>query len=51
MPIYEYTCLKCKAHVEILQKMTDKPLVKCKKCGGGRGQENPEGRAGIEGRE
>ncbi len=34
MPIYEYTCLKCKAHVEILQKMTDKPLVKCKKCGG-----------------
>ena len=34
MPIYEYTCQKCKAHVEILQKMTDKPLVKCKKCGG-----------------
>ena len=34
MPIYEYTCRKCKAHVEILQKMTDKPLVKCKKCGG-----------------
>lgn len=34
MPIYEYTCLKCKAHVEILQKMTDKPLAKCKKCGG-----------------
>ena len=34
MPIYEYTCRKCKAHVEILQKITDKPLVKCKKCGG-----------------
>ena len=34
MPIYEYTCRKCKAHVEILQKMTDKPLAKCKKCGG-----------------
>jgi putative FmdB family regulatory protein len=34
MPIYEYTCLKCKTHVEILQKMTDKPLAKCQKCGG-----------------
>jgi putative FmdB family regulatory protein len=34
MPIYEYECQKCKAHVEILQKMTDKPLVKCRKCGG-----------------
>ncbi|HYY41890.1 MAG TPA: zinc ribbon domain-containing protein [Pyrinomonadaceae bacterium] len=34
MPIYEYTCRKCQAHVEILQKMTDKPLTRCKKCGG-----------------
>ncbi|MEA2172882.1 MAG: hypothetical protein QOD00_474 [Blastocatellia bacterium] len=34
MPIYEYECRKCKAHVEILQKITDKPLVKCRKCGG-----------------
>lgn len=34
MPIYEYTCRKCKAHVEILQKISDKPLVKCQKCGG-----------------
>ena len=34
MPIYEYECKKCKAHVEILQKMNDKPLVKCRKCGG-----------------
>lgn len=34
MPIYEYTCQKCKAHVEILQKITDKPLTKCRKCGG-----------------
>jgi putative FmdB family regulatory protein len=34
MPIYEYTCQKCKAHTEILQKMTDKPLTRCKKCGG-----------------
>jgi putative FmdB family regulatory protein len=34
MPIYEYACRKCKAHVEILQKLTDKPLTRCKKCGG-----------------
>ena len=34
MPIYEYTCQKCKAHIEILQKITDKPLTRCKKCGG-----------------
>jgi putative FmdB family regulatory protein len=34
MPIYEYECRKCKAHTEILQKVTDKPLTKCSKCGG-----------------
>jgi putative FmdB family regulatory protein len=34
MPIYEYACRKCKAHVEVLQKITDKPLTKCRKCGG-----------------
>ncbi|MDX6694072.1 MAG: hypothetical protein QOF02_1675 [Blastocatellia bacterium] len=34
MPIYEYECQKCKAHIEILQKMSDKPLAKCRKCGG-----------------
>lgn len=34
MPIYEYECRKCNAHVEILQKVTDKPLTKCRKCGG-----------------
>jgi putative FmdB family regulatory protein len=34
MPIYEYECRKCKAHVEILQKIADKPLTKCRKCGG-----------------
>ncbi len=34
MPIYEYECRKCKAHTEVLQKMTDKPLSKCGKCGG-----------------
>jgi putative FmdB family regulatory protein len=34
MPIYEYECKKCKAHLEVLQKMTDKPLSKCRRCGG-----------------
>jgi putative FmdB family regulatory protein len=34
MPIYEYECRKCGAHVEALQKISDKPLTKCKKCGG-----------------
>jgi putative FmdB family regulatory protein len=34
MPIYEYECRKCKAHVEAMQKMSDKPLAKCRKCGG-----------------
>ena len=34
MPIYEYECQKCKAHIELFQKMNDKPPVKCRKCGG-----------------
>ena len=34
MPIYEYQCRKCKAHTEAFQKLSDKPLTKCKKCGG-----------------
>src|SRR5215211_2643952 len=34
MPIYEYECRKCKAHVEAFQKVSDKPLTKCVKCGG-----------------
>lgn len=34
MPIYEYECKKCKAHVEAFQKFSDKPLTKCRKCGG-----------------
>jgi putative FmdB family regulatory protein len=34
MPIYEYQCRKCKAHLEVLQKVTDKPPAKCRKCGG-----------------
>jgi putative FmdB family regulatory protein len=34
MPIYEYECKKCKAHVEAYQKVNDKSLTKCRKCGG-----------------
>jgi putative FmdB family regulatory protein len=34
MPIYEYTCQKCKAHIEIIQKISDKPLARHSKCGG-----------------
>lgn len=34
MPIYEYECRKCGAHTEAMQKVSDKPLTKCKQCGG-----------------
>jgi putative FmdB family regulatory protein len=34
MPIYEYECRKCGAHTEAFQKVSDKPLTKCRKCGG-----------------
>ena len=34
MPIYEYECKKCKAKLEVFQKMNDKPPVKCRNCGG-----------------
>jgi putative FmdB family regulatory protein len=34
MPIYEFECRKCKAHIEVFQKLNDKPPVKCRKCGG-----------------
>lgn len=34
MPIYEYQCRKCQAHIEVFQKVSDKPPVKCRKCGG-----------------
>jgi putative FmdB family regulatory protein len=34
MPIYEFECRKCKEHLEVFQKMSDKPPVKCRKCGG-----------------
>lgn len=34
MPIYEYECEKCGGVHEILQKITDKPLVSCPACKG-----------------
>ena len=34
MPIYEYSCQKCGAHIEVTQKITDKPLARHPKCGG-----------------
>ena len=34
MPIYEYTCRKCNAHVEVMQKISDKPLGRHSGCGG-----------------
>src|SRR6188508_1390304 len=33
MPFYEYECTKCGHQVEVLQKITDKPLTKCPSCG------------------
>ena len=34
MPIYEYSCQKCGAHLEVMQKITDKPLARHARCGG-----------------
>ena len=34
MPIYEYECTQCGCRSEVVQKVSDPPLLKCKKCGG-----------------
>jgi putative FmdB family regulatory protein len=34
MPIYEYECSGCGKKFEVFQKITDKPLIACKNCGG-----------------
>ncbi|MGE0131013.1 MAG: FmdB family zinc ribbon protein [Blastocatellales bacterium] len=34
MPIYEYSCQKCGHHLEVMQKMSDKPLTRCPECKG-----------------
>ena len=33
MPIYEYQCQACHEQLEVLQKMSDAPLLECPKCG------------------
>ncbi len=34
MPIYEYECTGCGKVHEIIQKMSDAPLVRCPQCSG-----------------
>ena len=33
MPIYEYQCQSCGQHTEVIQKLSDAPLVDCPECG------------------
>jgi putative FmdB family regulatory protein len=33
MPIYEYSCGACGADFEVMQKLSDRPIRKCEKCG------------------
>ena len=34
MPIYEYRCKICGHVVEVIQRFEDRPLRKCRECGG-----------------
>ena len=34
MPIYEYVCEKCGDQTEVMRKVSDPPLKRCKKCRG-----------------
>ncbi|HSI89329.1 MAG TPA: zinc ribbon domain-containing protein [Pyrinomonadaceae bacterium] len=34
MPIYEYRCKKCGAHLEKRQSISEAPLTECESCGG-----------------
>ncbi len=34
MPIYEYECSSCKKVVEVIQRITEKPLATCPECNG-----------------
>ena len=34
MPTYEYECTDCGARVELVQRVSDPPLKKCRKCSG-----------------
>jgi putative FmdB family regulatory protein len=33
MPLYEYQCASCGKSIEILQKVSDEPIVICPDCG------------------
>jgi putative FmdB family regulatory protein len=33
MPFYEYECQACKYYAEVMQKISDAPLIKCPSCG------------------
>jgi putative FmdB family regulatory protein len=33
MPFYEYECRSCKFYTELMQRISDPPLVKCPSCG------------------
>ena len=33
MPFYEYECQACKFYAEVMQKISDAPLIKCPSCG------------------
>ena len=34
MPIYRYVCEKCGARTEVIQKVSDAPLKRCRACRG-----------------
>ena len=34
MPIYRYICEKCGSQMEVMQKVSDAPLKRCRKCRG-----------------
>ena len=34
MPTYEYACMSCGRHIEVVQSFSDEPLRTCEHCGG-----------------
>jgi putative FmdB family regulatory protein len=34
MPTYEYACMQCGRHIEVVQSFSDEPLRTCENCGG-----------------
>ncbi len=34
MPTYEYRCVKCGEHLEVVQSFSDDPLTECPSCAG-----------------